>query len=108
MQFNQFLVKDDEPLLFHTGLRSHFPSTLAALRTVIPPERLRWIGFSHVEADECGALADRPHATAVCSVVAKVDRGSGACAGPAAVRRSQPARSRPRSCGRRPSNRRPP
>jgi flavorubredoxin len=76
MQFNQFLVKDDEPLLFHTGLRSHFPSTLAALRTVIPPERLRWIGFSHVEADECGALADwqaaAPHATAVCSVVAKV------------------------------------
>jgi flavorubredoxin len=72
MQFSQFLVRDDEPLLFHTGLRSHFPATLAALRTVIPPEQVRWIGFSHFEADECGALAQwqaaAPHATAVCSV----------------------------------------
>lgn len=72
--FNQFLVVDDEPLLFHTGLRRMFPLTLEAVRHVLPPERLRWIAFSHVEADECGALNDwlaaAPQAQPLCSAIA--------------------------------------
>jgi flavorubredoxin len=75
MQFNQFLLRDDEPLLFHTGLKAHFEATLQAVSKVIRPQDLRWIGFSHFEADECGALAlwqrIAPHAAAVCSIVAK-------------------------------------
>jgi flavorubredoxin len=54
--FNQFLLLGDEPLLFHTGLRRMFPSVSAALARIIPPARLRWIAFGHVEADECGAM----------------------------------------------------
>lgn len=72
--FNQFLVVDDEPLLFHTGMRSLFPTVRDAVARVIDPARLRWIGFSHIEADECGALnhwlAAAPRAQAVCSQVA--------------------------------------
>lgn len=56
--FNQFVVLGDEPLLFHTGLRAMFPAARAAVARLIPVERLRWIGFGHVEADECGALND--------------------------------------------------
>ena len=67
--FNQILVNDDEPLLFHTGGRRLFPAVSEAIARVIPLARLRWIGFSHVEADECGAinefLAAAPHATPV-------------------------------------------
>jgi flavorubredoxin len=54
--FNQFLVLDDEPLLFHTGLRGMFPLVREAVARVMPPERLRWISFGHYEADECGAM----------------------------------------------------
>jgi flavorubredoxin len=54
--FNQFLVLGDEPLLFHTGLRRMFPLVRDALARVIAPERLRYIGFGHYEADECGAM----------------------------------------------------
>jgi flavorubredoxin len=54
--FNQFLILGDEPLLFHTGLRKVFGLTRDALSRIMPPERLRWIGFGHFEADECGAL----------------------------------------------------
>ena len=54
--FNQFLVLDDEPLLFHTGLRRMFPLVSAAVAKVMPLDRLRWISFSHFEADECGAM----------------------------------------------------
>ena len=53
---NQFLVLADEPLLFHTGLRSSFPETSAAVARVLPLDRLRWLSFGHVEADECGAM----------------------------------------------------
>ncbi len=63
--FNQFLLDDDEPLLFHTGHRSMFPSVRDAIAQVVPVERLRWIAFGHVESDECGAmnefLAAAPH-----------------------------------------------
>jgi flavorubredoxin len=72
--FNQFLVADDEPLLFHTGPRRVFPLTREAVAAVLPVESLRWIALSHYEADECGALneflAAAPRATAACSVVA--------------------------------------
>jgi flavorubredoxin len=72
--FNQFLIEDDEPLLFHTGPRRVFPLTREAIEAVLPVERLRWLAFSHYEADECGALneflAAAPHATAACSFVA--------------------------------------
>ena len=72
--FNQYLIVDDEPLLFHTGPRGLFEGVRAAIARVIAPERLRWIGFSHVEADECGALnhllAAAPLASPLCSTVA--------------------------------------
>jgi flavorubredoxin len=54
--FNQFLVLDDEPLLFHTGLRKMFPLVSEAVSQVMPVENLRWITFGHYEADECGAM----------------------------------------------------
>ena len=54
--YNQFLVVDEEPLLFHTGLRAHFPLVSEAIRRVMPLERLRYVAFSHFESDECGAL----------------------------------------------------
>ena len=54
--FNQFLVVDEEPLLFHTGLRSLFPFVVDAVAQVMPVDRLRWITFGHVEADECGSM----------------------------------------------------
>lgn len=56
LTFNQFLIDADEPLLFHTGQRPLFPSISAAAARVIDIGRLRWITFSHVESDECGAL----------------------------------------------------
>jgi flavorubredoxin len=56
--FNQFLVVDDEPLLFHTGMRKLFPQIRAAVARVMPVERLRWISFSHHESDESGALLE--------------------------------------------------
>lgn len=54
--FNQFLIDAEEPLLFHCGQRALFPSVAQAARRVLDLARLRWISFSHVEADECGAL----------------------------------------------------
>lgn len=56
--FNQFLVDADEPLLFHTGPRGMFPLVSAAVAKVVPLDRLRWITFGHLEADECGAMND--------------------------------------------------
>jgi flavorubredoxin len=54
--FNQYLLDGDEPLLFHTGPRRMFPLVAAAVAKVMPVERLRWVSFGHVEADECGAM----------------------------------------------------
>jgi flavorubredoxin len=54
--FNQFLIDDEEPLLFHCGHRSMFPSISEAVGRVMPLDRLRWIAFGHVESDECGAM----------------------------------------------------
>lgn len=72
--FNQYLILDDEPLLFHTGLRKLFPLVSEAVKSVMPVERLRYIAFSHVEADECGSLNDwlraAPQAVPLCGQVA--------------------------------------
>jgi flavorubredoxin len=56
LQFNQFLVIDDDVLLYHTGMRKMFPLVREAVAKVVQPSRIRWIGFSHFEADECGSL----------------------------------------------------
>lgn len=54
--FNQFLIEAEEPLLYHTGMRQLFPLVSDAVDRLIGLDRLRWISFSHVEADECGAM----------------------------------------------------
>ena len=73
LQFNQFLVRDDEPLLFETGMKQMFPLVRDAVSKVIDPASLRYVSFSHFEPDECGSLNDwltlAPRAEAVCSVV---------------------------------------
>jgi flavorubredoxin len=56
LSFNQFLLKAEEPLLFHTGPRAMFPSVSEAIGRVLPVESLRWITFGHVESDECGSM----------------------------------------------------
>jgi flavorubredoxin len=56
MTFNQFLIRDEQPLLFHTGHRQLFSLVSEAVGTVVPLERLRWIAFGHIEADECGSM----------------------------------------------------
>ena len=72
--FNQYLVVDEAPLLFHTGLRRQFAAVRDAVARVLPVDRLRYVGFSHFEADECGALnewlAVAPAAVPVCGRVA--------------------------------------
>jgi flavorubredoxin len=54
--FNQFLVRGDEPFLFHTGMRQLFPLVSEAVNRIVPIGDLRWISFAHVEADECGSM----------------------------------------------------
>ena len=54
--FNQFLIDADEPVLFHTGGRRFFPSVSAAVAKIMPVDKIRWIGFGHIESDECGAM----------------------------------------------------
>jgi flavorubredoxin len=54
--FNQYLVRDAEPLLFHTGPRRMVALVAEAIGSVIPVATLRYIGFSHYENDECGGL----------------------------------------------------
>jgi hypothetical protein len=73
LSFCHFLVKDEEPLLFHTGLRGMFPLLREAVARIIDPATIRHIGFSHFESDECGALNEwleiAPQAQAVCGLV---------------------------------------
>ena len=54
--FNQYLIDDEQPLLFHTGPRRAFPALVEAISSITPVEGLRWITFGHVESDECGAM----------------------------------------------------
>ena len=72
--FNQYLILDDKPMPFHTGPRRMFPLVQEAIAGVMPPERLKYIGFSHFEADECGSLneflAIAPESVPVCGKVA--------------------------------------
>ena len=72
--FNQYLLRDEESLLFHTGPRALFPQVRDAIGAVLPLERLRYASFGHVESDECGALnlllAAAPQAVPLCGTVA--------------------------------------
>jgi len=72
--FNQYLVVDEEPLLFHTGPRRLFPLVREAVARVLPVEEVRWVAFSHVESDESGSLNDwlavAPRAVPLCGSVA--------------------------------------
>jgi flavorubredoxin len=72
--FNQYLINDDEPLLFHTGPRKMFALVREAVASVIPAESVRHIAFSHVEADECGSLNEwlraAPQSVPLCGTVA--------------------------------------
>lgn len=74
--FNQYLVVDEAPLLYHTGPRRMFPLVQEAIASVIPVESLRYLGLSHFEADECGSLNDflaaAPDAEPLCSQIAKM------------------------------------
>ncbi|MDH4098672.1 MAG: MBL fold metallo-hydrolase, partial [Nitrospira sp.] len=76
IQFSQFLLRDDEPLLFHTGPRSLFSAVKESVASLIDPRTLRWIGFSHFESDECATLPEwqhlAPQSEAVCSLVGKM------------------------------------
>src|ERR1041384_8557122 len=76
LQFNQFLVRDAEPLLFQTGPLALFMDTRDAVATLVDPASVKWIGFSHLESDECGALREwqqlAPKAMAVCRVGGKL------------------------------------
>jgi flavorubredoxin len=76
MQFNHFLVRDEEPLLFHAGLKGMFPALREAVAQIIDPAELRHIAWSHFESDECGALNDwlqlAPQAQPVCTLVGKL------------------------------------
>ncbi|NIP32250.1 MAG: MBL fold metallo-hydrolase [Candidatus Dadabacteria bacterium] len=73
MQFNHFLIKDDEPLLYHAGMRRMFPELKDAVSKIIDPKRLKWISWSHFEVDEVGGLNEwlqvAPNAQPVCSLV---------------------------------------
>ena len=74
--FNQFLIVDEEPLLFHTGPRKMFPVVREAIEAVIPVSNLHYLGISHFEADECGAINEflevAPRAVPLCGAVAKM------------------------------------
>lgn len=89
LQFNQFLVKDEQPLLYHTGSRAMFPQLLEVVGRILDPSTIRWIGFSHFEADECGALNDwlevAPSAEAVCTFVGAIVNVNDFAARPARV-----------------------
>ncbi|MEY2583538.1 MAG: hypothetical protein QOE09_3387 [Ilumatobacteraceae bacterium] len=69
LSFNQFLIRDEQPFLFHTGMRQLYPTVSDAVSKIIDLDDLRWISFGHVEADECGAmnlfLADAPRAEVI-------------------------------------------
>jgi flavorubredoxin len=89
LQFNHFLIRDEEPLLYHAGYQSFFPEMREAVASILDPAKIRWIGFSHFESDECGALnhwlQTAPAAQAVCGIV-----GAGVMVNDFAIR---PARS---------------
>jgi len=76
IQFSQFLMRDDQPLLFHTGPRALFQEVKSAVASLIDLQTLRWIGFSHFESDECATVPEwqqlAPQSEVLCSVVGKM------------------------------------
>jgi flavorubredoxin len=76
MQFNHFLVRNEEPLLFHAGFKGMFPVLREAVASLIDPTKLRHVAWSHFESDECGALNHwlelAPQAQPVCTLVGKL------------------------------------
>lgn len=76
LQFNHFLVRDEQPLLFHAGLRGMFPELRQAIATLIDPSMLRYVAWSHFESDEIGGLNHwlelAPGAEPVCTLVGKL------------------------------------
>jgi flavorubredoxin len=96
--FNQYLIVDDEPLLFHTGPRKMFPLVREAVASVMPPGRLRYIAFSHVEADECGSLnewlAAAPRSVPLCGKIAAMVSIDDLADRPARARRRRDAGAR--------------
>ena len=76
IQFSQFLMRDDQPLLFHTGPRALFQEVKSAVASLIDLQTLRWIGFSHFESDECATVPEwqqlAPQSEVLCSVVGKI------------------------------------
>jgi flavorubredoxin len=76
LEFGQFLVRDDEPLLFETGMKALFPGIRDAVAKVLDPAKIRWVSFSHFESDECGSLNEwlsiAPRAEAACGLVGAI------------------------------------
>ena len=95
LQFNHFLIKDEEPLLFHTGLKAMFPEVRDEVARLMDPSHLRWISFSHFESDECGSLNHwlelAPSAQPACNIAnTQLPRIYLNCPGPAAGLRFRP------------------
>jgi flavorubredoxin len=88
--FNQYLIAAEEPVLWHTGPRGLFEATRGAIARVLDPAALRWIGFSHFEADECGALnhflSVAPNAQPLCGRIGAMVNGDAADKPPRAAR----------------------
>lgn len=76
LQFNQFLIRDERPLLWETGMKGIFPAVRNAVAKILDPATVHWIGFSHYEPDECGSLNEwleaAPRAQAFCSEVGAI------------------------------------
>lgn len=100
LQFNHFLVRDEEPLLFHAGLRAMFAALRDAVVTLIEPTQLRYIAWSHFESDEIGALNHwlelAPLAQPVCTLVGKLVNVDDF-----AIRPTSPMAGTPACCSRR-------
>jgi flavorubredoxin len=92
--FNQFLIRGEQPFLFHCGLRQLFPLVSEAINRLVPLEQLRWISFGHVEADECGAvnllLAAAPHAQVIQGALACMVSLNDLCDRPPVVAGDEP------------------
>jgi hypothetical protein len=57
LQFNHFLIKDDEPLLFHTGMRRMFPEVRDAVAKLIDPTGLASRDSASVPPNGSGAAS---------------------------------------------------
>lgn len=55
---NAFVLKSSQPVLVDTGLAGLTDSFLSALRSVVPPEEIRWIWLTHTDPDHVGNLRE--------------------------------------------------